>query len=73
MDSLNKWIADRLRVAWRDSCWPCRRPFVAELKFVDVRGDEVIVRFHRPCHVEWLAQQEALAAKALGLDRNGRE
>jgi hypothetical protein len=52
--------------ASRDSCWHCRKPFISGQKFVDVRGNEVVVRFHQPCHDAWLAKQETSARRALG-------
>jgi hypothetical protein len=62
---ITKWVRDRLVAASRDSCWHCRKPFIPGQKFVDVRGNEVIVRFHAQCESEWRAQQETLARKAL--------
>ena len=53
--------------ASRDSCWHCRKPFIPGQKFVDVRGNEVIVRFHAQCESEWRAQRQVLARRALGL------
>jgi hypothetical protein len=70
---IRRWISDRLVADWRSTCWRCRKPFVVGQKFVDVRGNEVTVRLHQPCYAEWLAQQEALARQALGLDRSERE
>jgi hypothetical protein len=64
---IDKWIRDRLVAASRDSCWHCRKPFVAGQRFIDVRGNEVIVRFHAQCESEWRAQREVLARRALGL------
>ena len=66
---ISKWIRDRLTAAWPSGCWACRRPFTFGQKFIDVRGADVTVRFHRDCHAEWLAQQEVLARRALGLDQ----
>jgi hypothetical protein len=62
-----KWIRDRVVADWRGGCWHCRRPFIAGQKFVDVRGDETTIRFHVGCHDAWLAKQETLARRALGL------
>jgi hypothetical protein len=64
---IDKWIRDRLVAASRDSCWHCRKPFVAGQRFIDVRGNEVIVRFHAQCESEWRAHREVLARRALGL------
>jgi hypothetical protein len=66
---IDKWIRDRLTAAWAGSCWHCRRPFAPGQKFIDVRGAEVVVRFHQQCESEWRAQQEVLARRALGLDQ----
>jgi hypothetical protein len=64
---IDKWIRDRLVAAWTGGCWHCRRPIVVGQKFVDVRGNEVVVRFHAQCESEWRLRQEALAREALGL------
>jgi hypothetical protein len=70
---IDKWIRDRLVAAWPGGCWQCRRPFAPGQKFIDVRGDDVTVRFHQSCHAGWLAQQETLARKAMGLERTTKE
>jgi hypothetical protein len=62
-----KWIRDRLVAAWTGGCWHCRRPIVVGQKFVDVRGNEVVVRFHAQCESEWRRAQETAARKAMGL------
>jgi hypothetical protein len=62
-----KWIRDRVTVDWRDSCWRCRKPIVVGQRWAAVAGEGVIARFHQNCHREWLAEQETLARKALGL------
>jgi hypothetical protein len=64
---ISKWIRNRLAAALPGLCWHCRRPFTAGQKFVDIRGDEVVVRFHAQCESEWRAQREVLARRALGL------
>lgn len=64
---IDKWIRDRLVAAWTGGCWHCRRPIVVGQTFVDVRGDEVIVRFHAQCESEWRRTQEAAARRALKL------
>lgn len=69
---IGKWIRDRLTADRPGGCWHCRKPFFVGQKFVDVRGDEVVVRFHAECETEWRRKQEALARKALGLDRSER-
>jgi hypothetical protein len=66
---IRKWISDRLVAASRDSCWHCRKPFIAGQKFVDVRGNEVVVRFHAQCESEWRQVQETAARKAMGLSQ----
>jgi hypothetical protein len=65
---IDKWIRDRL-VDWRDSCWRCRRPIVPGQLWTAVSNGEAVARFHKPCHAQWLTEQEALARRALGLDR----
>jgi hypothetical protein len=67
---VDKWVSDRLMAGWRDSCWYCRRPFIAGQKFIDVRGNDVVVRFHAQCESEWRRAQEAAARLAMGLDRS---
>jgi hypothetical protein len=64
---VDKWIRDRMKVDWRDSCWKCRTPIIVGQAWLTVAGDGVLVRFHRDCHSEWRAEQEAAARKALGL------
>jgi hypothetical protein len=64
---VDRWIRDRLTAASPDRCWHCRKPIVVGQKFVDVRGNEVVVRFHAQCESEWRRAQEALARKAMGL------
>jgi hypothetical protein len=64
-------LADRL-VDWRDSCWRCRRPIVPGQLWTVVSNGEAVARFHQSCHGEWLGQQEALARRAMGLDRSER-
>ena len=68
-----KWISDRLVAAWPGGCWHCRKPFAFGHRFVDIRGAETTVRFHTACHEEWLAKQETLARRALGLLREAAE
>ena len=62
-----KWIRDRVVADWRGGCWHCRKPFAFGHRFVDVRGDEVVVRFHARCESEWRRAQETAARRALGL------
>jgi hypothetical protein len=68
---IKKWIFDRL-LDWRDSCWHCRKPIVPGQLWTAVSNGEAVVRFHQPCHAEWLAEQEVAARRALGLDRSER-
>jgi hypothetical protein len=64
---INRWIADRL-IDWPPtSCLNCRKPIVAGQPWAVVANGEVSARFHEACHVQWLAEQETLARKALGL------
>ena len=64
---IDKWIRDRLVAEVPGLCWRCRRPFIVGQKFVDVRGDEVTVRFHAQCENEWRREQEAAARRAMGI------
>ena len=69
---VDKWIRDRLVADWRDSCWHCRQRVIAGQNFIDVRGNDVVVRFHTECETDWRKAQEALARRAMGLDRSER-
>ncbi len=64
---IDKWIRDRLVATLPGLCWHCRKPFIAGQKFIVIRGDGVVVRFHTQCEGEWRAQREILARQALGL------
>ena len=64
---INKWISDRLVAEVPGLCWHCRLPFIIGQRFVDVRGDEVVVRFHARCENEWRRQQESAARRAMGM------
>ena len=65
---INHWIAASL-ISWPpDRCLHCRRPIIPGQTWTAVSNGEVTARFHEPCHVEWLAQQEIAARRALGLD-----
>ena len=64
---VDKWVRDHLTADWPYGCWFCRRPFIAGQRFVDVRGDRSVVRFHAQCEIEWRKAQEMLARKALRL------
>jgi hypothetical protein len=64
---INRWIANQL-IDWPPiSCLNCRKPIVPGQLWTAVSNGEAVARFHEPCHPEWLAQQETLARKALGL------
>jgi hypothetical protein len=64
---INHWIANQI-IDWPPtSCLNCRKPIVPGQRWVAVASGEFTARFHQPCHSEWLAQQEDLARKALGL------
>jgi hypothetical protein len=69
---INRWIASRL-IDWSTSCLHCRKPIIVGQAWLPVSNGEVRARFHQDCHSEWLAQQEAAARRALGLDRSERE
>jgi hypothetical protein len=70
---INRWIASTL-IDWPPtSCLHCRKPIIVGQIWTVVSIGEVTARFHQDCHSAWLAQQEALARKALGLDRSERE
>lgn len=63
-----RWIRDRL-IDWpRGRCFHCRGPIVVGQLWIAASSDEGTTSFHQPCHAEWLAQQEASARRALGLD-----
>ena len=68
---IDKWIRDRVVAEVPGLCWRCRRPFIVGQKFIDVRGDEVVVRFHAQCESEWRRVQEAAARRSLGLGLAG--
>ena len=64
---INRWIANQI-IDWPPtSCLNCRKPIVPGQLWKAVSNGEAVARFHEPCHPEWLAQQETLARKALGL------
>jgi hypothetical protein len=69
---VDKWIRDRL-VDWRDSCWRCRRPIIPGQLWTVVSNGEAVAQFHQECATIWLMEWEAMALKALGLDRSERE
>jgi hypothetical protein len=64
---INHWIADKL-IDWPPShCLHCRKPIVVGRTWTAVANGEVEARFHKDCHVDWLAQQEVAARRAIGL------
>ena len=69
-ERIDAWIRNRL-IAWPlASCFGCRKPIVAGAAWEEVsNGDtNARARFHRACHVEWRAGQEAAALQALRLE-----
>ena len=69
-EQVEAWIRNRL-IAWPlASCFGCRKPIIAGAAWEEVsNGDtNARARFHRACHVEWRAGQEAAARQALGLE-----
>ena len=63
---IDKWIRDQL-IDWRNSCWRCRKPINVGQGWLPVSNGQVTTRFHAACHLEWLAEQEVAACRALGL------
>lgn len=64
---VNHWIAAHL-IDWPpETCLHCRKRILAGQVFVDVTNGDARARFHAPCHPAWLADQEALARKTIGL------
>ena len=45
----------------------CCQPIIAGQDWQEVSNGETRARFHRICHAEWRAEQEAAARRALGL------
>jgi hypothetical protein len=69
-ERINRWIAARL-IDWPStSCLHCRKPITVGQTWAVISNGEVTARFHQDCHTEWLAQQEAAARRAMGLDRS---
>jgi hypothetical protein len=69
-ERIDAWIRNRLIAYPLASCFGCRKPIVAGTAWEEVsNGDtNARARFHRTCHVEWRAGQEAAARCALGLE-----
>ena len=67
---INKWVTSRI-ISWPpDNCFCCKRPIVYGAKWVELVNDNERARFHFDCAPAWRAEQEALAPRAMGLDRN---
>ena len=67
-ERIDGWIRNRLVDYPLATCLRCRRPFVAGAAWEEVSNGEARARFHRACHAEWLAEREAAARQALGLE-----
>jgi hypothetical protein len=66
---INHWVAAHL-IEWpREHCLGCRKPVVTGQEWIDVTNGEARARFHQECHRVWVADQEALARKTIGLSR----
>jgi hypothetical protein len=64
---INHWVAAHL-IEWpREHCLGCRQPVVVGQEWIDVTNGEARARFHQKCHRVWLAEQEILARKTIGL------
>jgi hypothetical protein len=65
--TINHWVAAHL-IEWpREHCLGCRQPVVVGQEWIDVTNGEARARFHQECHRVWLADQEGLARKTIGL------
>lgn len=70
---INRWIAAHL-IDWpQEHCLGCRQPVVVGQQWIDVTNGEARARFHQACHRAWLAEQEILARKTIGLRHNRSE
>ena len=69
-ERVDAWIRNRLIAYPLASCFGCRKPIVVGAAWEEVsNGDtNARARFHRACHVQWRAGQEAAARQALGLE-----
>ena len=65
---INRLIAGLIMNYPADRCLHCRKPIVAGQPWIPVSNGEATARFHKPCHAEWLGQQELTARRVLGLD-----
>ena len=67
-DRIETWIRNRLIAYPFASCLLCRKPIIAGQDWQEASNGEARARFHRACHVEWRAGQEAAARRELGLE-----
>ena len=67
-ERIDGWIRNRLIAYPLASCLLCRKPIIAGQDWQEVSNGETRARFHRTCHAEWLAEREAAARQALGLE-----
>ena len=67
-ERIDAWIRNRLIAYPLASCLRCRKPFIAGQDLQEVSNGEARARFHRACYAEWLAEREAAARQALGLE-----
>ena len=67
-DRIAAWVRARLTPYPMDRCCYCRLPFNVGQQWQEAANDEARARFHRTCHAEWRAEQEAAARQALGLE-----
>lgn len=64
---INHWIAAHL-IDWpQESCLGCRKRVLVGQDWIDVTNGEARARFHQACHRAWLAEQEVLARRTIGL------
>jgi hypothetical protein len=70
---INHWVAAHL-IDWpREHCLGCRKRVLVGQDWIDVTNGEARARFHQACHRAWLAEQEVLARRTIGLpDLPGR-
>ena len=66
-ERIDAWIRNRLVDYPLAACLRCRTPIIAGQDWQEVSNGEARARFHRTCHAEWRAEQEAAARQALGL------
>ena len=67
-ERIDAWIRNRLVDYPLAACLRCRKPIIAGQDWHEVSNGEARARFHRTCHAEWLAEREAAARQALGLE-----